>query len=97
MSASRHHELPRSDGAQHPPRVLVHPLRAPACALVERRTRPRPFTKEQVEAASMLLRGHMLVHLDQARASTGRSLPGPLPATDVEPDPATGVTEQGAS
>jgi 1-acyl-sn-glycerol-3-phosphate acyltransferase len=45
----------------------------------------------------MLLREHMLAHLDQARASTGRSLPGPLPAIEVEPDPATGVTEQGAS
>ena len=58
---------------------------------------PWPRTKEQVEHASMLLREHMLVHLDQARASTGRSLPGPLPAIEVEPDPATGVTEQGAS
>lgn len=58
---------------------------------------PWPRTKEQVEHASMLLREHMLCHLDQARASTGRSLPGPLPAIEVEPDPATGVTEQGAS
>lgn len=58
---------------------------------------PWPRSKEQVEHASMLLREHMLVHLDHARAATGRELPGPLPATDVEPDPATGVTEQGAS
>lgn len=58
---------------------------------------PWPRSKEQVDHASMLLREHMLVHLDHARASTGRELPGPLPATDVEPDPATGVTEQGAS
>ncbi|MCW2842437.1 MAG: phospholipid/glycerol acyltransferase [Nocardioides sp.] len=58
---------------------------------------PWPRTQEQVERSSMLLRERMLVHLDQARASTGRHLPGPLPAHDVEPDPATGVTEQGAS
>jgi 1-acyl-sn-glycerol-3-phosphate acyltransferase len=58
---------------------------------------PWPRTKEQVEHASVLLREHMLVHLDLAHASTGRTLPGPLPADDVEPDPATGVTEQGAS
>lgn len=58
---------------------------------------PWPRSKEQVDHASMLLWEHMLVHLDLARAATGRELPGPLPATDVEPDPATGVAEQGAS
>ncbi len=58
---------------------------------------PWPRSREQVEHASMLLWRHMLVHLDHARASTGQQLPGPLPATEVEPDPATGVTEQGAS
>lgn len=58
---------------------------------------PWPRSQEQVRHASMLLREHMLVHLDHARASTGRELPGPLPANEVEPDPATGVTEQGAS
>lgn len=57
---------------------------------------PWPRTKEQVERSSMLLREHMLVHLDQARALTGRQLPGPLPAAPVESDPGTGVTEQGA-
>jgi 1-acyl-sn-glycerol-3-phosphate acyltransferase len=57
---------------------------------------PWPRTKEQVERASVLLREHMLVQLDHARASTGRDLPGPLPAAEVEPDPATGVAEQGA-
>lgn len=55
-----------------------------------------PRTREQVEKTSLLLREHMLVQLDQARASTGRELPGPLPPTDVDPDPATGVTDQGA-
>ena len=57
---------------------------------------PWPRTREQVEKASLLLREHMLVQLDRARASTGRDLPGPLPPTDVDPDPATGVTDQGA-
>lgn len=57
---------------------------------------PWPRTREQVEKYSLLLREHMLVQLDRARASTGRELPGPLPATEVEPDPDTGVTDQGA-
>ena len=57
---------------------------------------PWPRTREQVEKSSLLLREHMLVQLDQARASTGRELPGPLPPTDVDPDPDTGVTDQGA-
>ena len=57
---------------------------------------PWPRTREQVEKQSLLLREHMLVQLDQARALTGRELPGPLPAADVEPDPDTGVTDQGA-
>jgi 1-acyl-sn-glycerol-3-phosphate acyltransferase len=57
---------------------------------------PWPRTREQVEKASLFLREHMLVQLDRARASTGRELPGPLPPTDVDPDPPTGVTDQGA-
>ena len=57
---------------------------------------PWPRTREQVEKASLLLREHMLVQLDRARASTGRELPGPLPPTDVDTDPQTGVTDQGA-
>ena len=62
------------------------------------RTDPEPWprTREQVEKASLFLREHMLVQLDRARASTGRELPGPLPPTDVDPDPATGVTDEGA-
>jgi 1-acyl-sn-glycerol-3-phosphate acyltransferase len=62
------------------------------------RTEPQPWprTREQVEKASLLLREHMLVQLDRARASTGRELPGPLPPTDVDPDPPTGVTDEGA-
>jgi len=57
---------------------------------------PWPRTREQVGQASAFLREQMLVHLDRARASTGRELPGPLPTADIEPDPATGITEQGA-
>ena len=57
---------------------------------------PWPRTREQVEKQSLLLREHMLVQLGRARASTGRELPGPLPPTDVDPDPATGVTDEGA-
>lgn len=59
--------------------------------------RPWPRTREQVEHASVFLRERLQAHLVHARASTGRELPGPLPINDVEPDPATGVTEQGAS
>ena len=59
--------------------------------------RPWPGSKEQAGGSSMLIREHMLVHWDLARASTGQELPGPLPADEVESDPATGVTEQGAT
>lgn len=55
-----------------------------------------PRTKEQVEATSQLLWEHMTRELDAALALTGRELPGPLPAGDLEPDPATGVTDLGA-
>jgi 1-acyl-sn-glycerol-3-phosphate acyltransferase len=41
---------------------------------------PWPRTREQVSHVSKLLQEHMLVTLDHARASTGRELPGPLPA-----------------
>jgi len=57
---------------------------------------PWPRTREQVRHASTLLREHLVTTLDHALAVTGRELPGPLPAGEVEPDPATGVTDQGA-
>nr|WP_218851880.1 lysophospholipid acyltransferase family protein [Nocardioides panaciterrulae] len=57
---------------------------------------PWPRTREQVEQGSVFLREQMLVHLDRARTSTGRELPGPLPTAEIEPDPATGITERGA-
>jgi 1-acyl-sn-glycerol-3-phosphate acyltransferase len=55
-----------------------------------------PRTREQLDRASVLLRGHLRSHLEHALTTTGRALPGPLPAAEVDPDPATGVTEQGA-
>ncbi len=58
---------------------------------------PWPRSREQVEQASVLLLEDLRSHLDRARASTGLQLPGPLPPGDMDPDPATGVTEQGAT
>lgn len=55
-----------------------------------------PRTREQVEGASLFLREQLRAHLQHALALTSRELPGPLPAPEVEPDPATGVTDQGA-
>ena len=40
---------------------------------------PWPRRREQVEHVSKLLKEHMAVHLDRAKALTGRTLPGPLP------------------
>lgn len=57
---------------------------------------PWPRTREQVATSSVLLREHLLRHLEHALTTTGRALPGPLPAGEVDPDPATGVTDQGA-
>lgn len=54
---------------------------------------PWPRTREQVDGAAGLLREHMLAELDRALAETGLSLPGPLPANQKEPDPATGITD----
>jgi 1-acyl-sn-glycerol-3-phosphate acyltransferase len=42
--------------------------------------RPWPRRPEQVAGVSELLKEHMLVTLEAARASTGRDLPGPLPS-----------------
>lgn len=57
---------------------------------------PWPRTREQVAQSAALLRGHLRAHLAAASLSTGRQLPGPVPAHEREPDPATGVNEQGA-
>ncbi|MGA8255039.1 MAG: lysophospholipid acyltransferase family protein [Nocardioides sp.] len=57
---------------------------------------PWPRTQEQVAAASRVLRDRMLTELEEAQRSTGRSLPGPLPAGQHEPDPGGGITEKSA-
>ncbi|MEJ7796621.1 MAG: lysophospholipid acyltransferase family protein [Nocardioides sp.] len=56
--------------------------------------RPWPRSKGMVRAASMLLRERLLETLDEARARTGRDLPGPLPAGQTEDDPATGLVDE---
>jgi 1-acyl-sn-glycerol-3-phosphate acyltransferase len=49
---------------------------------------PWPRRKAQVDAASASLRTHMLGTLAEAKTTTGRELPGPLPAGDSERDAA---------
>lgn len=58
---------------------------------------PWPRTREQVTATTTLAQQHLRAHLDASLAALGRELPGPLPPGDTDPDPVTGVTEQGAS
>lgn len=58
--------------------------------------RPWPRTKAAVGAASLRLRERMLEELAEALHTTGRELPGPLPAGEHEPDPGGGVTEKSA-
>lgn len=57
---------------------------------------PWPRTRETVGEASRLLRARMLADLQESIRATGRSLPGPLPAGQHEPDPGGGVTEKSA-
>jgi 1-acyl-sn-glycerol-3-phosphate acyltransferase len=57
---------------------------------------PWPRTREAVGAASVQLRERMLADLKEALDSTGRTLPGPLPAGEREPDPGGGITEKSA-
>lgn len=56
-----------------------------------------PRRKRDVAARSVELRRHMIAHLEHAKALTGRSLPGPLPGKETDPDPATGITDVEAS
>lgn len=58
--------------------------------------RPWPRRREIVGRVSDDLRQRMLDDLYQASATTGRTLPGPLPAGERERDPGGGVTEQSA-
>ncbi len=53
---------------------------------------PWPRRRDDVETVSLQLRERMLHDLREALAATGRSLPGPLPAGEHEPDPSGGVT-----
>ncbi|WP_148616492.1 lysophospholipid acyltransferase family protein [Nocardioides rubriscoriae] len=55
-----------------------------------------PRTRDDVGKASRLLRARMLADLQESIRVTGRSLPGPLPAGQHEPDPGGGVTEKSA-
>jgi 1-acyl-sn-glycerol-3-phosphate acyltransferase len=57
--------------------------------------RPWPRTQGMVRDTSVLLRERMLRTLDEARAETGRDLPGPLPAGQSEEDPETGLLGEG--
>jgi 1-acyl-sn-glycerol-3-phosphate acyltransferase len=58
-------------------------------------SRPWPRSPGMVRDASMLLRERLLETLDEARRTTGRELPGPLPAGQDEDDPATGLVDEG--
>jgi 1-acyl-sn-glycerol-3-phosphate acyltransferase len=53
---------------------------------------PWPRRRRDVETASLRLRDRMLDDLREALVTTGRSLPGPLPSGEQEPDPSGGVT-----
>ena len=55
---------------------------------------PWPRSTGMVRDASMLLRERLLETLDEARARTGRDLPGPLPAGQEEDDPETGLVDE---
>jgi 1-acyl-sn-glycerol-3-phosphate acyltransferase len=59
---------------------------------VTRQTWPRK--REQVDDLSRLLHRRLRESLDAARAATGRDLPGPLPADQREPDPATAINDE---
>jgi len=59
-------------------------------------TEPWPRTKQAVGDASRMLRERMLADLDEALASTGLTMPGPMPSGEREPDPGGGVTEKSA-
>lgn len=59
------------------------------------RTDPVPFPRRRADvlAASESLRTHLVAHLDRARDLTGRDLPGPLPADDLENVPGQEAAE----
>lgn len=53
---------------------------------------PWPRRRDDVATASLQLRDRMINDLCEALKTTGRSLPGPLPAGEHEPEPSGGVT-----
>jgi 1-acyl-sn-glycerol-3-phosphate acyltransferase len=57
---------------------------------------PWPRRKRDVAQASLALRQQLIAHLEHAKTLTGRTLPGPVPGEEADPDPATGVTDQEA-
>ena len=61
MTASRHHELPRSDGVRHPSRFLMHALRPLARAAVCRRHQVGAVHPD-LQPASYLMLGHLAEH-----------------------------------
>ena len=59
---------------------------------------PWPRRKADVAEQSLVLREHLLANLQHAKALTGRTLPGPLPVPEVDPEPSvTESTDQEAS
>ena len=58
--------------------------------------RPWPRTPGMVRATSTLLRERLQETVELATATTGRSLPGPLPPGEIEDDPDTGFVDEGA-
>jgi 1-acyl-sn-glycerol-3-phosphate acyltransferase len=54
---------------------------------------PWPRRRDHVTALSLDLHELMLEGLRKALAETGRTLPGPLPAGETEPDPGDDLTE----
>lgn len=57
---------------------------------------PWPRTTSMVQQTSALLLKRLQETLTAAIAETGRKLPGPLPAGEAEPDPDTGIIDEGA-
>lgn len=53
---------------------------------------PWPRTREQLDGVSRLLQERLREHIAATRAATGLQLPGPLPADERDPDPATALT-----
>ena len=91
--------LPRPS-EEHPRRAMLHALTDVVVGEPWRTAQtPWPRTREHTLATSALLWQHLRDELSHALSLTGRALPGPLPAGDIEDDPDTGFVEhlQGVS